>query len=160
MTEVHAILSQQYAYVKSSRQALFDYCRTFHPDAFIKESASFGRGGSIRNLLTHIINTYQYWICYQGLEQKTDFTPYEEVHTLDDIAVLFAEVDEAILKFLNKSSENLLLERTLLTNTGTVTATPLKLFTHVITHEYHHKGQILTLSRHLGYVPADTDVIR
>lgn len=37
---------------------------------------------------------------------------------------------------------------------------PLKLFTHVITHEYHHKGQILSLSRHLGYIPADTDIIR
>ena len=39
-------------------------------------------------------------------------------------------------------------------------ASPLKLFTHVITHEFHHKGQILSLSRHLGYVPVDTDVIR
>ncbi|MNL32837.1 DinB family protein [compost metagenome] len=39
-------------------------------------------------------------------------------------------------------------------------AKPLKLFTHVTTHEYHHKGQILSLSRHLGYTPVDTDIIR
>ncbi|MCB0640529.1 MAG: ATP-binding cassette domain-containing protein, partial [Phaeodactylibacter sp.] len=36
----------------------------------------------------------------------------------------------------------------------------LKLFTHVITHEFHHKGQVLSFSRHLGYTPVDTDVLR
>jgi uncharacterized damage-inducible protein DinB len=35
-----------------------------------------------------------------------------------------------------------------------------KLFTHTITHEFHHKGQILTLSRQLGYTPVDTDIMR
>ncbi|MNY69859.1 DinB family protein [compost metagenome] len=39
-------------------------------------------------------------------------------------------------------------------------AKPFKVFTHVITHEYHHKGQILSLSRHLGYTPVDTDIMR
>jgi uncharacterized damage-inducible protein DinB len=38
--------------------------------------------------------------------------------------------------------------------------TPLELFTHVITHEFHHKGQVLTMSRLLGYTPVDTDVVR
>ncbi len=37
---------------------------------------------------------------------------------------------------------------------------PLQLFTHVITHEFHHKGQIMSLSRHLGYTPVDADIIR
>jgi uncharacterized damage-inducible protein DinB len=40
------------------------------------------------------------------------------------------------------------------------TATPLQLFTHVITHEFHHKGQILSRCRQLGYVPVDTDILR
>lgn len=38
--------------------------------------------------------------------------------------------------------------------------TSLELFSHVITHEYHHKGQVLSISRHLGYTPVDTDIIR
>ena len=42
----------------------------------------------------------------------------------------------------------------------TVTATPAALFTHVITHEFHHKGQIASMSRHLGYLPPDTAVLR
>jgi uncharacterized damage-inducible protein DinB len=39
-------------------------------------------------------------------------------------------------------------------------SSPLEVFTHVMTHEYHHKGQLLSLSRQLGYTPIDTDVIR
>lgn len=39
-------------------------------------------------------------------------------------------------------------------------ASILKLFTHVITHEFHHKGQIISLKRHLGYIPAVTDILR
>jgi uncharacterized damage-inducible protein DinB len=41
-----------------------------------------------------------------------------------------------------------------------VSATPLQLFTHLLTHEFHHKGQIMTMCRLLGHIPPDTDVIR
>jgi uncharacterized damage-inducible protein DinB len=33
-------------------------------------------------------------------------------------------------------------------------------FSHVITHEFHHKGQSMTMSRMLGHLPPDTDVMR
>ena len=39
-------------------------------------------------------------------------------------------------------------------------AEAFRLFTHVVTHEFHDKGQILSLTRHLGFVPVDTDVMR
>ncbi|MFM9837313.1 MAG: DinB family protein [Cyclobacteriaceae bacterium] len=38
--------------------------------------------------------------------------------------------------------------------------TPTELFTHVITHEFHHKGQVMMIARSLGYVPPDSDAIR
>lgn len=38
-------------------------------------------------------------------------------------------------------------------------AKPFKIFSHVITHEFHHKGQILSIGRHLGYIPVDTDIL-
>ncbi|RZL05047.1 MAG: hypothetical protein EOO89_27250 [Pedobacter sp.] len=34
------------------------------------------------------------------------------------------------------------------------------IFTHVITHEFHHKGQSMTMSRLLGHTPPDTDILR
>lgn len=39
-------------------------------------------------------------------------------------------------------------------------ATPLMIFTHVTTHEFHHKGQIMPMCRQLGYPPPETDVYR
>ncbi|TKC09723.1 DinB family protein [Pedobacter frigoris] len=34
------------------------------------------------------------------------------------------------------------------------------IFTDVITHEFHHKGQAMTMARLLGHIPPDTDVMR
>ncbi len=38
-------------------------------------------------------------------------------------------------------------------------ATPLWLFTHTMTHEFHHKGQIATMGRMKGHIPPDLDLI-
>jgi uncharacterized damage-inducible protein DinB len=67
-----------------------------------------------------------------------------------------------VLEFLKKYSDDYRrsLTREIKRKGITLTLTPLQLFTHVITHEFHHKGQILTMSRTLGYIPVDTDVIR
>jgi uncharacterized damage-inducible protein DinB len=63
-------------------------------------------------------------------------------------------------EFIHAYSENHLVDLKFTIKDRTVVANPLKLFTHIITHEFHHKGQLLSLSRHIGYVPVDTDVIR
>ncbi|EGL17430.1 hypothetical protein HMPREF9413_1764 [Paenibacillus sp. HGF7] len=34
-----------------------------------------------------------------------------------------------------------------------VELTELWLFTHTITHEFHHRGQMLKMGRQLGYIP-------
>ncbi|EAO54139.1 hypothetical protein RBTH_08368 [Bacillus thuringiensis serovar israelensis ATCC 35646] len=34
--------------------------------------------------------------------------------------------------------------------------TPLWLLTHTETHEFHHKGQIVSMARYLGYTPPDS----
>ncbi|RZK68975.1 MAG: hypothetical protein EOO92_22520, partial [Pedobacter sp.] len=43
---------------------------------------------------------------------------------------------------------------------GRVDTTVTSLFTHVITHEFHHKGQIMSMMRLIGYIPPDADIIR
>jgi uncharacterized damage-inducible protein DinB len=49
----------QYEFVRSSRAALLAYCQTISDENFILENSRFGRG-SIRNLLVHIGNTYEF----------------------------------------------------------------------------------------------------
>jgi uncharacterized damage-inducible protein DinB len=151
--------TEQYEHIKSSRNVLFDYCKTIAADDFTNQNSSFGRGGSIRNLLVHNANTYQFWIGQVALRKEMSFDDYETVRNIQDVEQLFEKINalmtEFIEKFGNSSAE---IEYEI---DGTIgSATPLKLFTHVITHEFHHKGQILSLSRHLGYIPVDTDIIR
>ena len=150
----------QYDLVKQSRQVLLEYCSTISEADLLKETPSFGRGGSIRNLLVHIANTYQFWIGKWILKKIDKFTAYEEIETIKELRELFEEVDKLMETFIKEmnNSENTEIEYQINGKTGQ--ANFGKIFTHVITHEFHHKGQILSISRQLGYIPIDTDIMR
>ena len=113
----------------------------------------------MRNLLVHIANTYEYWIANLALKNDPKYAEYGNNLTIQDVILLFDEVDIFMEEFISKmdcSDQEIVYEIQGKKNS----ASPLKLFSHVITHEYHHKGQILSLSRHLGYIPVDTDIMR
>lgn len=149
----------QYQLVKGSREVLIEYCKTVTPNHFIAQNTSFGRGGSMSNLLVHIVNTYQYWIEMIALGRKLDFNTYESKKDINEVIRLFEAVDTSMLEFFEFMDERTTPIKFEI-NGKRSTATAFELFTHVITHEYHHKGQVLSLSRHLGYVPVDTDIMR
>jgi uncharacterized damage-inducible protein DinB len=149
----------QYELVKSSRGILLEFCKGISATDFITENSSFGRG-SIRNLLVHIGNTYEFWIGKHALRRSPAIRPYDAVSSVDGVVSYFLDIDSLILAFIDKFHSNPLKLVDVLLSDKQITVTPLQLFTHVITHEFHHKGQILSLSRHLGYIPVDTDIIR
>ena len=148
----------QYEFVKSSRKVLLEYCKTLSDKDFLIENSSFGRG-SVRNLLVHIGNTYEFWIG-KSMDKNIKFTEYNSIKDTKEAEVFFTSIDLLIEEFIRVYFEKTMSDIEININSKVVIANPLKLFTHVITHEFHHKGQILSLSRHLGYVPVDTDVIR
>lgn len=149
----------QYEFVRSSRKVLLGYCKTLADKDFIIEYSTFGRG-SIRNLLVHIGNTYEYWIGRHSLNKNIKFTEYHSVKSVAEVEALFSNIDSLLEEFISVYSEKYTIDIEMNLNDRMIIANPFKLFTHVITHEFHHKGQILSLSRHLGYVPVDTDIIR
>ena len=153
------MLKQQYDFVLSSRNTLLTYIGSISEQFFLTENSSFGRG-SIRNLLVHICQTYSAWISERALGIKQEFLPFENYLTLSDCQNYFNQVDEHIGLFIEKFKGNEQQEIELKRNGEILIVNPLKLFTHVITHEFHHKGQIMSLSRHLGYAPVDADIIR
>lgn len=155
-----SLLEAQYQLVQSSRSVLLHYCETIVPLYFIQENKGFGRGGSIRNLLVHIGTTYQYWIGKHALGKEMAFAEYEQFNSVDECRSFFISIDELISEFLVYFEGNYTESRSSIRNEKITTATPLEAFTHVITHEFHHKGQILSISRQLGYIPVDTDIIR
>ena len=148
----------QYEFVKSSRKALLGYCKTLSDKDFVIENSNFGRG-SIRNLLVHIGNTYEFWIG-RSLDKNIKFTEYNSIENAVETEEFFTSIDSLIEEFIGVYFEKNMIDIEMNVSDKVIIASPIKLFTHVITHEFHHKGQILSLSRHLGYVPVDTDVIR
>ncbi|MEJ8804516.1 DinB family protein [Pontibacter sp. H249] len=149
----------QYEMVKQSREVLLQYCDTITTKDFCAENSSFG-GGSIRNLLVHTANTYEFWLGKQALQKDLAFTAYKSVESIAATWQLFQSIDLLVAEFISAFAHDYLSELEVRINNIPAKASPLKLFTHVITHEYHHKGQVLSLSRHLGYTPVDTDVMR
>lgn len=160
MEKIISPCSFQYQLLIKSRKVLFDYCKSIDGNDLVNQNTSFGRGGSIRNLLVHIANTYEFWIVKHALKKDITFTAYAEINSMNEIEVLFQSINDEVFVFLNtyESSQFELLD--IMVNGVKRSISPFELFTHVITHEFHHKGQVLSISRHLGYTPVDTDIIR
>jgi uncharacterized damage-inducible protein DinB len=155
------LLSSQYELIKSSRSALFAYCATMADKDLFKQISEFNNN-CIRDMLVHNINTYISWIDNFGLDGNRAFYNNADINSLDEIKQLFEQVDLMVDDFLVTYRDDYLKSQTKYISRKSITLTlsPLELFTHVITHEFHHKGQMLTMSRLLGYIPADTDAIR
>lgn len=151
---------EQYELVKGSRKVLLEYCAAMAPKDLLNSNTSFGRGGSVRNLLVHIANVYESWIGQQALKKEIAFTAYPSKETVSELIALFETVDLIMHEFLDLMDLPEMQRITYEVNNEKQEASAFKIFSHVITHEFHHKGQILSLSRHLGYTPVDTDMIR
>jgi len=151
----------QYQLVRDARAALFAFCDDLSNEDFVQQIGSFGHG-SIRHLLVHVANVYQFWITHNALHQKTTFFKPEDVVTMLDVPPLFRQVDQAMEAFFKQFDAhwNDTLTIHIQSQKKEIISTPLAIFTHVTTHEFHHKGQILSMSRHMGYTPVDTDLIR
>ncbi|MGI4869858.1 MAG: DinB family protein [Janthinobacterium lividum] len=151
----------QYALVQSARAALLDYCATLAPAAFTTALPGFG-GSSIGSLLVHVANTYRHWLGIVGQQQAIEYYDPAEATNLAAVRQLFAEVDALATAYYTAAAPNWLDTQLLAVpgQPGPLALSPLTLFTHVLTHEFHHKGQVLSMSRQLGYPPVDTDVIR
>lgn len=153
------LLAAQYEMVMDSRDELLGYCSQMTPVDFVMEHTSFGKG-SVRNMLVHIGTTYQHWLGQLALRKAVQYPAYPTITTIKKCRLFFEEIDTLVHEFLNAFADDYLHAITVDVDNNAFTATPLKLFTHVMTHEFHHKGQILSLSRHLGYIPVDTDIMR
>ncbi|WP_201983283.1 DinB family protein [Hymenobacter rubidus] len=156
-----AAFSQQYALVTSARAVLLDYCATLAPAHFTAPVAEMN-GGNIRDLLVHVAGCYHHWLGHVGLRRAAANLQPETVPDVAAVRAAFAGVDALVAGFCQHYA-GAWLEPTLFVlprRAQPQEFTPLQLFTHTLTHEFHHKGQVLSMSRLLGYVPVDTDIIR
>lgn len=154
------LVSKQYTLVKEMRQVLFAYLESLPDEKYVEPVKGFGRG-SIMSTQLHIAHTYWFWIGNFGLRKDKTIPGNQVLHKVDEMRGEFLEVnkliEEFIEKFYNKPLEPI---TNTISNGKEIALTPLALISHVITHEFHHKGQIVSMGKMLGYQPPDTDLIR
>ena len=154
------LLQKQYDLIRQTRQSLFAFLESLPLEALHTEISGFGNGTIARTHL-HMAGCYIYWLVgFAQIRSKPQFPTSEEISTAD-VAIIrhwFLESDAVVTEFLaayGRRSADLIYNK----EKGPIGHTPLWLMTHTMTHEFHHKGQIVMLARQLGYTPPDTDLV-
>ena len=156
---MHTTLLHQYHLVLSARGALLDYCETITLDHLNTQLPTFNNQ-SIISQLVHTANCYIFWLANSAMQQQRAYIK-EDSSNIALMREAYQQVDLIMNDFLQNFKDALSKPMFITRPDGNnITCSPMDIFTQVITHEFHHKGQIVSISRQLGYTPVDTDVIR
>ena len=157
------VLKQQYDWIRSARKTLFTFLEEIPLQKLHQTVPEFGNGTIIRTHI-HAADSYRFWLGSFAYKQKpSDFretTKYDTEHAdVKNVRDRFAEVDEIVQRFLDEFNDRWFedIKHEVAWQDEQWIATPLRLLTHVETHEFHHKGQIVSMARHLGYKPPADD---
>ncbi|MEJ2903603.1 DinB family protein [Pedobacter panaciterrae] len=161
MTSILAkeLLRQQYVLVKSSRTVVLDFLETQLKEEVFSPLDQFN-GFSPGKMLLHIAGVYCHWIGNFSLKLNIDTYQDYNVSSFRVLRTLFEEADSLILTYIDEFGNNPNQVISGIISGKKMEATTLEVFTHVLTHEFHHKGQIMIMCRLLGHTPPDTDIIR
>ena len=153
-------LREQYKLVQSARGVLLGYLGTI-PFKKLHTPVDAFNNKSVCYLLHHSVLTYLSWLNEFALKVPLIMTDETAWETIDDIKTAYTEADDAVYNFLSAFDDiNTMITGYKKRQNITLTLSVLQLFTHVVTHEFHHKGTILGMTRMLGYASVDTDIIR
>ncbi len=154
------ILKEQYKLTLSSRAVLLDYCASIKPDELLKPIKEFN-DSTIMSMLLHIANTYLFWLKRFAGKQEFEYFDEKNITDIAGVRKAFGEANIVVDSFLaSYPYHTTRIKGEIFWLKTEMTFSVLELFTHVMTHEFHHKGQIMTMSRMLGYTPLDADIIR
>lgn len=156
------MLQEQYNSIKAARKNMFMFLEELPPQLLHQTVPSFGRGTIIRSYI-HVVDCYRFWLgafAFKKINEHMDIAIQEAERA--DVACVrerFAEVDELVQRFINEYHDRWSepIEQDEGWQGHPKTATPLLLLTHTETHEFHHKGQIVLMARHLGWPPPADD---
>ncbi len=152
-----------YGWVRGSRERVFGWLESLPPELFTREHPNFAYG-SLRNIHVHVAGCYLLWVGARGLRLEVDRSSLVAARFADVSAVrdLFARVD-AVLEQAFETFGDLDAPLDLLDGPhAPLQVTRRWLIMHPVTHEFHHKGQMLALGRVLGHpypLGPDTDLL-
>lgn len=155
----------EYNWVVQTREILLDFCKDLKPGDFTRDIEGIG-WQSIHRTFVHIADCYNAWLnSYILLNTKKPITSKEDLSQLDwdNLKKYFSKIDSIVTNVLDEFSDKMddPIERRIpwRENEEIISMTPRKLIMHTVTHEFHHKGQIVSILRQMGYEPPNTDVL-
>ncbi|SFS44977.1 DinB family protein [Marininema halotolerans] len=157
--------AKEYFWVKETRKVLLEFCTQIEPADFTRTNESFG-SESVRDLLLHIAECYHAWMgSYVLLKTTQPITPKENRMGIGmkEIVTRFAEADAYVEQVLERGPIEM--ETPIVrpipwrNESESISISPQQLLMHTVTHEFHHKGQIVLIARQMGYTPLNTDVL-
>lgn len=156
------MVRQQYEWIYRARSRMFRFLEEIPLNKLHEKVPHFGHETIIATHI-HVADSYQFWfgeIVRQNPSAYQSATK-EEVQRagVQSVRDRFSKADELVEWVLNEYDgrwfEKIALEVPWQNEPWVVT--PLYLITHVETHEFHHKGQIVIMAKHLGYSPPADD---
>lgn len=155
MEAVPREIESMYEWTRATRANLLDFVEKMPPHELTAEHPHIP-WGSFRNLLVHMASTYMYWLRRVGLGEKVEWPEPAAYGDVAALRALFAEVDALVADFIARHPGDSMYEpivREMTRREGPVryALSPLWLVSNCITHEFNHKGQLLTSARARGH---------
>lgn len=147
-----------HAWTHSCLGLVLDHLETIPESDYGKQVPGFGFG-TLREQVIHIFNCEGLWIhLLQG-------RPYVDRISAEYLAVADARAMQQEVMQQTHAYLATLTDKTLNANTNLhfpdgdeAVRTPALVLHHMLTHAFHHKGQIVAMCRLLGYPAPDTDL--
>ena len=151
-------LRKFHSWTHASLTLLLDHLSIIPLGDFGKELPNFGFP-TLREQIIHIFNCEGFWI-YKL--QKFDYIDRNPAEYRDVAAarILQQEVKVRTQEYLSNLTDQQLNTNTELhfADGDNAVRTPALILHHVLTHAFHHKGQIVAMCRELGHPAPDTDL--
>jgi uncharacterized damage-inducible protein DinB len=147
-----------HGWTHASLNLVLDHLSTMPANDYVSELSGFGFR-TLREQAIHIFNCEGFWVrTLQGLPYA-DRT-VEECPLLADVRRLQKEVSQSTHAYLSALTDQQLNADTELrfSDGDFAVRTPALILHHVLTHAFHHKGQIAAMCRTLGRPAPDTDL--
>jgi uncharacterized damage-inducible protein DinB len=144
---------------------LLAHCSGLPLEARHTKLAGFG-WPTIHSQLMHVAECEAWWVAtaqsqpFKDWPKDSDWWDFAECERPEDLADRYAAVREATRAFITSLTPEQLQQPRLLQlggETGTYVS-PALMLSHIITHGFHHKGQIVAMSRILGHPAPETDM--
>jgi uncharacterized damage-inducible protein DinB len=147
-----------HAWTHQCLSVVLDHLATLPPADYTKELPGLGFP-TLRAQVIHILNCEAFWVHTLQALPFTDEDPARRP-AVSDARALRDKVTAQTRDYLARLTDEQLTANTALhfPEGDTTVRTPALILHHMLTHAFHHKGQIVAMCRLLGHPAPDTDL--